>query len=145
MPKVSNADVLPLNFRMCKYCGSRIKESRAYNHRGHVIPGGVYCSIACSESCHGFENKMETEQRLSLSVLIEASCGSVDFAEIMAADKPDEKVSKVIRYWENLAEIDLRLPGIVMFLSKGGTQTAASKRLGISRKIIYKLIGLIRR
>lgn len=141
-------------FRMCKYCGTRITDG--VNKWGRRAQDGVYCSCGCANAVHGFDNKIEAERSrktVSFDVnkhdrICEATLAP-DEAMMQAEDGGPKRVRRMdppteAEIFDAAEEIDPRLPGILAGLKKGRTQEELSVRLNISAGRIAQLMSVLR-
>lgn len=142
---------------MCKYCGNRIEEGRAFNGRGARVPNGDYCTPECGDAVHGFDMKLIRERggkTISFNpAKHDRACPQTippDKA-MMAAEEAAEEASTrraAVRSESDIMdaaeEIDPRLPGILAGIKKGRTQEEMARRLGVDPATITRAIAKLR-
>jgi len=146
-------------FRMCKYCGGRIVKPWGRKCRPH--PSGDYCSKDCAQACHGFDLRIAAE-RNNGTVSFDPSrhdraCHRtphpwelIDPPEIKEQPQSagyDVRTSALERALSAVlaaTEIDPRLPGMLVMISRGKTHEQIARKFKVSRQLVQFLAGKAR-
>lgn len=113
----------------CKYCG--------------IETGCMdFCSMECSDAVFGFDNKLKAERAAGRVVEFDETRHEPDIAAIAAPSfRINRNDNDMYTTLLTLAHIDPRLPGIMLLLNDGETQTTIAKSLRITQPRIQQLIS----
>lgn len=120
----------------CRYCGGLA--ANPVDKYGRESADGKYCSRACADAVHGFDNARESDGRhRAAAVELEA----VPAPEPAAGDDGSlEKARLALEEMDRASAIDKRLPDILLRIKNGETQEQVAKRWGVDRSVVAKMI-----
>lgn len=124
----------------CRYCGGLA--ANPVDKYGRESADGKYCSKACADAVHGFDNARESDGRhRAAAVELEA----VPAPEPVAGDDGAlEKARLALDEMDRASAIDKRLPDILLRIKNGETQEQAAKRWGMSPPNVRALLKKFR-
>ena|GEM_PF-2462647 len=125
----------------CRYCGGLA--ATPVDKYGRESADGKYCSKACADAVHGFDNAMESDGRHRHAPVEFDAMPAPDHAD-GADDGALEKVRLALDEMDRASAIDKRLPDILLRIKNGETQEQVAKRWGMSPPNVRALLKKFR-